>query len=300
MKAGLSTRTGISFSKSPGIKLNFDEQTGSFSPGGITGATSGATATVLEEIGGETLTLTGITGTFQDGEIIYQSELGAELITDGAFAVTSKAAIKGVAGITRANPGVVTFDAAHGYIDGDVIFFDNLNEMTELNGEYWKLRASAGNTFELTTVWDTTSLDTSGYGAAQTTPGNYAQKVTFTNWTAGNGWHPETDYAGALSGKAHCDGKQTANTFLYEVVLSIGKVYKIVFTLSHFIAGTVRSVAGTEAGASRASNETYYDVLMCSVNANLHLRGDADFIGDVDDVSGKQATNAAVANGTVY
>ncbi len=81
MRTGLSTRTGISFSKSPGIKLNFDEQTGSFSPGGITGAMSGATATVLEEIGGETLTLTGVSGTFEDNEIIYRSGLGAEAIT---------------------------------------------------------------------------------------------------------------------------------------------------------------------------------------------------------------------------
>lgn len=82
MKTGLSTRTGISFSKSPGIKLNFDAQTGGFTSGNtITGATSGATATVLEEIGGETLTLTGITGTFEDNEIVYESALGAHILT---------------------------------------------------------------------------------------------------------------------------------------------------------------------------------------------------------------------------
>ncbi len=284
--------------------LDYDAQTGSFTVfNTITGATSGAAATIIGVVDTGTtgrLTLTGITGTFQHDEIIYESALGAELLTDGAFAVTSKAVAKGVAGITKANPGVVSFDAGHGYVNGDVIFFDNLNEMTELNGEYWKLRANSGNTFELTTVWDTTSLDTSAYGTAETTGGNCAQKVTFTNWAAGTGWHPETDYAGALSGKAHCDGTQTANAYLYESVLSVEKVYKIVFTLSNFNAGTVRSAAGTDSGVSRISNGTYYDVLMCVVNAGLYLRADADFIGAVDDVSGKQATNAALANGTVY
>ncbi len=281
--------------------LNFDAQTGSFSSGNtLTGVTSGATAIIANVIdagSAGTLYLRSVSGTFENNEIIYESALGAELLTDGAFAVTSKAVAKGVAGITKANPGIVSFDAAHGYVDGDVIFFDNLNEMTELNGEYWKLRANTGNTFQLTTVWDTTSLDTSEYGAAQTTPGNYAQKVTFTNWAAGTGWHPETDYAGALSGKAHCDGTQTANAYLYESVLSADKFYKIVFTLSNFNAGTVRSLAGTDAGLSRTENGTYYDVLMCVVNANLCLRADAAFIGSVDDVSGKEATNAALANG---
>ena len=282
-------------------RLNFDAQTGSFTATNtITGATSGATATIQSVVDAGatgTLTLSNVIGTFQDDEVIYESALGAELLTDGVFAFTSKAAAKGVAGITKANPGVVSFDAAHGYVDGDVIFFDNLNEMTELNGEYWKLRANSGNTFELTTVWDTTSLDTSAYGTAETTGGNCAQKVTFTNWAAGTGWHPETDYAGALSGKAHCDGTQTANAYLYESVLSVDKFYKIVFTLSNFNAGTVRSLAGTDAGVSRTENGTYYDVLMCVVNANLCLRADAAFIGSVDDVSGKEATNAALANG---
>ncbi len=129
--------------------------------------------------------------------------IGSALVTDGSFAATTKATAKGVSGITKAVAGVVTFNPAHGYVDGDVIYFDSLTEMTELNGEYWKLRNNSGDTFELATVWDTDSLNTAGYGTAETTGGSCAQKVTFTSWTAGTGWHPETDYAGCYK---HCYG----------------------------------------------------------------------------------------------
>ncbi len=89
---------------------------------------------------------------------------------DGALAV---AAVKGVAGITKANPGVITFDAAHGYVDGDLIKLggtNNLTEMTELNDKYVVLTARSGDTFEIE--------DTSGFGAAETTGGDCAEKVT--------------------------------------------------------------------------------------------------------------------------
>jgi len=65
--------------------LNFDAQTGSFTAGNtITGATSGATATIVEEIADVTVAITDVSGTFQDDEIIYESALGAELITAAA------------------------------------------------------------------------------------------------------------------------------------------------------------------------------------------------------------------------
>ena len=100
--------------------------------------------------------------------------LGAEELTNGDFSATSNAAAVGVDGITKANPGVVTFDPGHGYEDGQTIYFDSLTEMTELNTQYWILRSNAGDTFELETTVGS-SLDTSGYVAAETTGGNCAQ-----------------------------------------------------------------------------------------------------------------------------
>ena len=66
--------------------LSFDASTGSFTAGNtITGATSGATATIVkvEQAASEgTLHLTDVVGTFQDDEIIYESSYSSEYITD--------------------------------------------------------------------------------------------------------------------------------------------------------------------------------------------------------------------------
>ena len=143
---------------------------------------------------------------------------GSELFTDPSFEAVTKAAAKTVTGITKANPGVVTFDTGHGYVDGDIIYFSGLTEMTELNTEYWQLRSNAGDTFELATVYDTTSLDTSGYGSAETTGGSCAQRVTFTNWSvAYPTWVVGVDGAGALTNSAVNVGSG-ANQLIYQSV----------------------------------------------------------------------------------
>ena len=74
-----------------------------------------------------------------------------------------------VSGITKANPGVVTA-TAHGYSNGDTVYFSRLTEMTELNGTTQTVANKADNTFEI--------IDTSGYGAAETTGGDCAQRTT--------------------------------------------------------------------------------------------------------------------------
>ena len=70
--------------------LSFDAQTGSFTAGNtIIGATSGATATIVgvyQSGGVGYLYLTDIVGVFQDDEIIYESALGSEIVTNGDFA----------------------------------------------------------------------------------------------------------------------------------------------------------------------------------------------------------------------
>ncbi len=73
--------------------LDFDAQTGSFTAfNTITGATSGATATIIGVVDTGSdgrLYLESISGTFQDDEIIYESAEGAELnsgnLTVGVF-----------------------------------------------------------------------------------------------------------------------------------------------------------------------------------------------------------------------
>lgn len=77
---------------------------------------------------------------------------------------------KTVTGITKADPGVATFQAGHGFTGGELIKWKSLTEMTELNGKYCTLDNKSGDTFEI--------VDTSGYGAAETTGGACANQVT--------------------------------------------------------------------------------------------------------------------------
>jgi len=220
--------------------------------------------------------------------ITYSGDpLGSEKVTDGVLEATSKATAKGLTGITKANPGVVTFNAGHGYTDGDVIYFSGLTEMTELNTEYWVLRSNAGDTFELqTTVGN--SLDTSGYGAAETTGGDCAQLVDFTSWTEGAGYYPAVDGAGALTNKANA---VASNADLEQDVSAVaGETYRVVFTLSGFSGTSVTPQIGGVNGTARSANGTHTEEVTATGTGNLKFQG-SSFTGQIDTVSAKKITN---------
>lgn len=208
---------------------------------------------------------------------------GENLVTNGDFATAvDKAAAKVVLEVTKANPGVVTFAAAHGFIDGDVIYFASLDGMTELNTEYWKLRAKAGDTFELTTVWDTTSLNTSGYGAKEDSGNGRGQKCTIPDWSAQvPGWQQSTDGAGALLESIEFSGGASTKGILQNI-LTIGLPYRTKYTISNYASGSVRSYAGVF-GVSHTADGTYYDYFVAT-SADFGIYGLGSFIGTADDV----------------
>lgn len=84
--------------------------------------------------------------------------------------LTTAALTNNVTAITLANPGVVS-SIAHGLVIGDLVFFNGLSEMVELNGTYKTVTAIGGvNVFSVN--------DTSGYGFAEATGGACAWEVT--------------------------------------------------------------------------------------------------------------------------
>jgi len=103
-----------------------------------------------------------------------------------------------------------------------------------------------------------------------------------TDWTKGTGWS-------IAAGVASADGTQVADTDLFQAITSatIGVDYEITYTLSNFSAGTVEVVAGTAVGTSRAANGTYTETLTLTGTKDLIVRGDASFIGDIDNISFK-------------
>jgi hypothetical protein len=82
----------------------------------------------------------------------------------------TKAAAKDVDGITKANPGVLTLAAGHGYANYNLVYFSGLTEMTDLNTKYRVLVGNSGDTFQVG--------NTSTYAAAETTGGNCIQLIT--------------------------------------------------------------------------------------------------------------------------
>ena len=104
--------------------------------------------------------------------------------------------------------------------------------------------------------------------------------ATDTGWTKGTGWTIGT-------GVASSDGSQAGDSDLENdgVAVVAGQVYSVVFTVSGYSAGNVTAVAGAQEGTDRAANGTFTELITASDTTVLKLRADADFIGDVDNVT---------------
>lgn len=90
---------------------------------------------------------------------------------------------KVITGITAADPPVVTI-ATHGYSDGDLVYIDTVDGMTEVNGKYYIVANKNPNDFELTDI-DGNNIDASGYTAYS------------ANGTAGKVYELDTPYTEA-------------------------------------------------------------------------------------------------------
>ena len=109
-----------------------------------------------------------------------------------------------------------------------------------------------------------------------------------TDWTKDAPWT-------IAAGVASSDGSQVAVSNLYQAAVTDGLTYYVSFTVSGYSAGNVRAVLGTTGtGTSRAANGTYSQFLTAggSNPTRLNIEADADFIGNIDNV-----TAFAVAEG---
>jgi len=117
-------------------------------------------------------------------------------------------------------------------------------------------------------------------GADLVTNGDFASD---TNWTKGTGWT-------IASGVANSDATQSADSDLTEntLVLVSGNTYEVTFTVTNYVAGNVTAVAGGTEGTDRAANGTFTENIV-SAGADLDIRADLDFDGDIDNVIVKLA-----------
>lgn len=90
---------------------------------------------------------------------------------------------KTISAITKANPAVVTTSVAHGFATGDLIPFDSVGGMTELNRNYYKITVLSTTTFSLQDPVTGSNINSSGYGAFTSggTCGYFPQATWFYN-----------------------------------------------------------------------------------------------------------------------
>lgn len=102
---------------------------------------------------------------------------------------------------------------------------------------------------------------------------------TDTVWAKGVGWS-------IAGGVASSDGSQVADSDLSQnIAYTFGIIYQVKFTLSNYVAGTVRAVSGGTLGAFRSANGIYTENIQADVGIKIHIRANLDFIGDIDNVS---------------
>ena len=113
-----------------------------------------------------------------------------------------------------------------------------------------------------------------GDGVDLVTNGGFA---TDTDWTKGTGW---TIAGGKLVGTATTD-----NASPTVPILTVGKWYKITFTISVQTGGTVAIDCGSgTAGTARSTAATFTEYLQCTGSTDLLINGGTAWTGTIDDV----------------
>jgi hypothetical protein len=152
----------------------------------LTGATSGATATLLGHVASTfKLKFENLSGTFLPNETVNVTGSSSyNFVTTKLDANLVDEATKTITGITSANPAVVT-SANHGLQNGTKIVISGVVGMTEVNTNTYYVQNTATNTFSLSSSDDptvTTNVDSSAF-TAYTSGGVITPKNVVTGQT---------------------------------------------------------------------------------------------------------------------
>ncbi len=129
--------------------------------------------------------------------------------------------------------------------------------------------------------WDLADTFTDVPGPDLVTNGGFG---TDSDWTKGTGWS-------ISGGTASSDGSQTGDADLtQDISAENGKSYEVTFTVSNYSAGNVTPVVGDTEGTDRAADGTFTETITAGSGSDIDIRADADFVGDIDDVSVNKTT----------
>ena len=100
-----------------------------------------------------------------------------------------------------------------------------------------------------------------------------------TGWTKGTGWT-------ISGGQAHCDGSQTGNSsFVQDSSRVVGQTYKITYTISNYVAGSVNAhLGGNNVGNQNGNGDYEHYLVAGSDNDDINMYANSDFNGTIDNV----------------
>ena len=101
-----------------------------------------------------------------------------------------------------------------------------------------------------------------------------------TDWSKQDGWT-------IAAGVANCDGTQgTYSNLSQSMGLTVGTVYKLVYTILNYVSGRVRAKVGSPDldVTWREANGTYTEYHIVTGNAALYMQAEVGFEGDIDNV----------------
>ena len=119
------------------------------------------------------------------------------------------------------------------------------------------------------------------YGTEEVTNGDFA---TDSNWSKGTGW--------TISG-GKANGNNTTGDLYQENVVESGKKYKVTYTISNYVSGSIRVEFPNNAysGTLRSANGTYTETILSGgtlvlFDARTSFTGSIDNVSVVEDLSG--------------
>ena len=159
---------------------------------------------------------------------------------------------------------------------------------SSFNGDIYNVsvREFTGADMDVTRATAATRVDENGLvnyaeivGAEEVTNGDFA---TDTDWTKGTGWT-------ISGGTANFTPSGSFINLTQSGILTSGKNYTVVYTLSNVTAGNVRARLGTQDGGNSSSDGTYTSIITAN-GADFSIRTNGTFSGSVDNVSIKEVT----------
>lgn len=144
-------------------------------------------------------------------------------------------------------------------------------------------RGSAATFSEVITATDTTPLTLRADADFIGTIDNVVIKKT-----GDDGWTVETGleiYNDVLNSDGTQAGDADAEHTGQSTATVAAETYQVTMTVANYSAGNVTPVMGNQEGTDRAANGTFVEYIVASNTDNLKIRGDLDFVGDVDAVA---------------